>query len=142
MGRWKSSGRMNYDSHIPMTGFQRIPRQTMKCLLCLGCLLGLTAAMGYGQQAPPQTDSSYFDEHGTAHITRVVPVPQTISPEAQAHLARRVSDAAAPETLAERRSKTDAWQMGAGEKSRAVYPVSCALDCEQSTLKISREVHL
>ena len=95
----------------------------MKCLLCLGCLLGLMAARGHGQQTPPQTDSSYIDEHGTAHITRVIPVPQTISLEAQAHLARRVSDAAAPETLAERRSKTDAWQTGAGEKSRAVYPV-------------------
>jgi hypothetical protein len=30
----------------------------------------------------PQSDTSYIDEHGTAHITRVVPIPKTISPEA------------------------------------------------------------
>ena len=31
-------------------------------------------------QSAPQQDSSYIDEEGTAYITRIVPVPQTISP--------------------------------------------------------------
>src|SRR5271163_1021088 len=114
---------MNYDSHIPMTDFRRTLRLPMKRLRYLGCLLGLMAARGYGQQAPPQTDTSYIDEHGTAHITRVVPVPQTISPEAQKSLLRVVSDANVPQTLEQRRTGTDKWQRGAGEKSRAVYPV-------------------
>jgi monoterpene epsilon-lactone hydrolase len=56
-------------------------------------------------------------------VTRVVPVPKTISPEAQARLARPVSDAAVPQTLEQRRAGTDKWQTGAGEKSRAIYPV-------------------
>ena len=71
----------------------------------------------------PQTNSSYIDENGTAHITRVVPVPDTVSPEAQRELARRISDEPVHHTLAERRSNTDAWQNRAGEESRKVYPV-------------------
>ena len=34
----------------------------------------------------PETDSSYIDAEGTAHVTRVVPVPDTISPEAKQFL--------------------------------------------------------
>lgn len=79
-----------------------------------------------GSNSGPQTDTSFIDEDGTAHVTRVIPVPQTISPEAQKVLARRMSYAAALETLAERRAKTDAWQARAGAASRAVYPVNVA----------------
>ncbi len=93
-------------------------------LLRLFCLAGILVAQGEAQLAtPPQTDSSFIDEHGTAHVTRVVPVPKTISPEAQAMLARQVPDTAKPETLDQRRTGTDKWQLGAGEKSRAIYPV-------------------
>ncbi|HEY1214618.1 MAG TPA: alpha/beta hydrolase fold domain-containing protein [Bryobacteraceae bacterium] len=77
---------------------------------------------------PPQSDSSYIDQNGTAHVTRVVPVPETVSPEAQKSLARPVSDTQAPESLAERRSKTDAWQARAGRESRSLYPVNIADD--------------
>jgi acetyl esterase/lipase len=76
----------------------------------------------------PQNNTSIIDTDGTAHITRVVPVPATISPEAQKILARRVSDAAMPESLAERRAKTDAWQSKAGETSRSLYPVNVQLE--------------
>ena len=92
--------------------------------ICFVCVIALLSATGIAQQtAPPQADSSYIDEQGSAHITRVVPVPKTISPEAQVMLARRVSDAARPETLEQRRVGTDKWQIGAEEKSRAIYPV-------------------
>ncbi len=74
-------------------------------------------------QTAPKTDSSFIDSDGTAHVTRVVPVPKTISPEAQARLARPASDANVPQTLEQRRTGTDKWQVGAGEKSRAIYPV-------------------
>lgn len=40
----------------------------------------------------PETNSSYIDAAGTAHITRVVPVPPTVSPLAQAFLAKRIQD--------------------------------------------------
>lgn len=75
-------------------------------------------------QSIPHTDTSYIDAEGTAHVTRVVPVPKTVSPEAQKRLAIRVSDAPSKETLAERRAKTDAWQARAGAEFRAIYPVN------------------
>ncbi len=71
----------------------------------------------------PQTNSSYIDENGTAHVTRIVPVPGTVSPEARKSLARPQSDAAGHETLEDRRSHTDKWQTGAGEAARKAYPV-------------------
>jgi epsilon-lactone hydrolase len=76
----------------------------------------------------PQIDSSFIDADGTAHVTRVVPVPRTISPQAQETLRKQVSDVAKPETLAERRSKTDTWQAGAGKEAQQIYPVNTAED--------------
>lgn len=88
------------------------------------------AAVGTAQQKPttpaPQTDSSLIDAQGTAHVTRVVPVPTTISPEAQKFLARQIPDTPGHRTLAEDRRATDAWQARAGEQSRALYPVNVA----------------
>lgn len=75
-------------------------------------------------QSGPQSNSSYVDPEGTAHVTRVVPVPTTVSPEAQKSLARPVSDAPNHETLEERRRKTDEWQSRAGAEFRALYPVN------------------
>jgi monoterpene epsilon-lactone hydrolase len=71
----------------------------------------------------PSTNTSVIDANGTAHITRVVPLPSLLSAEAKAFWSRPVSDATRPQTLAERRAGTDAWQTGAGKKSAAVYPV-------------------
>ncbi len=113
-----------------MSKLRRIAELAGGSVLLIGALL----TIGVGQQneshSGPQTDTSFIDATGTAHITRVVPVPTTISPEAQKILARRVSDAAVPETLKERRAKTDAWQSRAGEKSRSLYPVNI----EQETI--------
>jgi epsilon-lactone hydrolase len=53
-----------------------------------------------------------------------VPVPKTISPEAQKKLAQPVSDAPVSESLAERRAKTDDWQAKAGEAYRQAYPAT------------------
>ena len=78
--------------------------------------------------AQQQTNSSTIAPDGTAYVTRIVPVPKTISPEAQKSLAKVVSDAAAPETLEQRRTGTDKWQAGAGELSKQLYPVNVASD--------------
>jgi epsilon-lactone hydrolase len=75
-----------------------------------------------------QTDSSKIAADGTAYVTRIVPVPSTISPEAQKVLARVVSDAAVPQTLEQRRTQTDKWQSAAGEASKKLYPVDIASD--------------
>ncbi len=75
---------------------------------------------------PPQSDSSFIDEHGTAHVTRVVPVPDTLSPEAQKEVAAGSPDASNPESLAQRRAMASAWQVNGGELMRKTYPVNIA----------------
>lgn len=57
----------------------------------------------------PTRDTSYIDAQGTAHVTRVVPIPQTISPQAQRSLARQIPDEGPPQSLADRRTSTDAY---------------------------------
>ena len=73
------------------------------------------------QQTPPQSNTSTLDPDGTARITRVIPIPADLSPEAKEALRRT----APPDTpsLAERRKGTDAWQARAGQASLAAYPV-------------------
>ena len=80
--------------------------------------------------AGPQTDTSVIGPDGTAHVTRVVPVPTTISPEAQKLLAHPWPDDPKPQPLAERRSSTDTWQAKAGATFVAMYPV----DVQSSTI--------
>jgi epsilon-lactone hydrolase len=57
----------------------------------------------------PKRDTSYIDANGTAHVTRVVPVPQTVSPEAQKSISRAEPDQGPPQPLEERRKGTDAY---------------------------------
>lgn len=57
----------------------------------------------------PNRDTSYIDVEGTAHITRIVPVPKTISTEAQRRLSRPEPDQGPPTSLADRRKGTDAY---------------------------------
>jgi acetyl esterase/lipase len=83
--------------------------------------MAMVPMCGVAQQ---QTDSSKILPDGTAVVTRVVPVPKTVSPEAQAMLGRVVSDANLPSPLAQRRIGTDKWQAGAGEVSKRLYPAN------------------
>jgi len=55
----------------------------------------------------PNRDTSYIDEQGTAHVTRVVPVPQTISPQAQLVVGHPAPDEGPAESLEDRRKRTD-----------------------------------
>jgi epsilon-lactone hydrolase len=104
----------------------------MKAIGAAGLAAGvvLLCTYGIGQQmqgqtaTAAQTDSSVIASDGTAYVTRIVPVPTTVSPEAQKVIARQMSDAAVPQTLEERRSHTDTWQAGAGEAFRKLYPVN------------------
>jgi monoterpene epsilon-lactone hydrolase len=73
-------------------------------------------------------DSSRIMPDGTAYVTRIVPVPKTISPEAQLMLARVESDAPMHQSLEERRKGTDTWQAGVGELSKKMYPVHVGAD--------------
>ena len=98
----------------------------MKFVAVFALLLPLTLCAQQGTTAAqaPNRDTSYIDPSGAAHITRVVPIPQSLSPEAKAMLAQPVSDAPRNYTLEQRRHGTDVWQARAGAASRAVYPVN------------------
>src|ERR1700682_1557200 len=77
-------------------------------------LLTLPAALAARAQSPPAPADAYttFDAEGTAHIKRALPIPKTISPEAQALMMPGVRWVPAGEERA-------AWM----EKMQAVYPV-------------------
>lgn len=95
------------------------------CLIALPVVAAvLTASPLSAQSATPQ-DSATFDADGTAHLTRVVPMPRTISPEAQAWLASLTkSTRSGTESLEDRRKHTDEWRkFGSGEAKR-YYPVN------------------
>jgi monoterpene epsilon-lactone hydrolase len=72
---------------------------------------------------PPKPDSCTMDADGTAHVTRVVPVPGTISPEAQKSLAWPGPSGPEP-SLAERRLRTDAFRTNRAAEARKLYPVN------------------
>jgi monoterpene epsilon-lactone hydrolase len=84
-------------------------------------LLLTSATLGAQQPSPqpapqpttaaeaPAHDTSYIDDKGTAHVTRVVPVPQTVSSQAQLSIGRAEPDQGPPQSLEERRKGTDAY---------------------------------
>src|SRR5713101_1397751 len=87
---------------------------------CVGLALCLSGA---AQSAPaPSADSASFDADGTAHVTRVVPMPSTISPDAQDWLASLAKKKSQPQTLAELRIATDAWRKWGSAEARRLYP--------------------
>lgn len=89
-------------------------------------LLVLIPAMLAQQNQPtpvPQADTCTVDPDGTAHVTRVVPVPGTISLEARKSLAQPGPSGPAP-SLAERRARTDEFRTGRSEEARKLYPVN------------------
>jgi acetyl esterase/lipase len=89
-------------------------------------LLCLTIAVGSAQQCEtgcvPQSNSAVIDPDGTARITRVIPIPSTISPEARAVLSRQPGPAS--KSLEENRERTDKFRIGRSAEARKLYPVN------------------
>ena len=98
----------------------------LPAMAALACIATLAIAQAAAQK--PLQDSSHIEADGTAYVTRVVPVPTTISPEAQRMLARPSSDEAVAQTLQQRREGTDAWQARAGQEFMKLYPVTTKSD--------------
>ena len=69
-------------------------------------------------------DSATFDPDGTAYVTRVIPMPSTISPEAQKWLDSLAHQKYGPQTLAERRASTDKWRAEDSAEARKLFPVN------------------
>jgi len=96
----------------------------MKIRISALALIALAARLNALSKPAPQQDSSTFDADGTAHITRVVPMPATISTEAQTWLESLTHTTPGAETLAERRARTDSWRAQDSAEARKLYPVN------------------
>jgi len=70
----------------------------------------------------PNADTSYIDAQGTAHVTRVVPIPDTISSEAKRALAVAYPDQDPPASLSQRRAGTDAYTASARVQWTKICP--------------------
>ena len=105
-------------------------RRTARLILCLVLLTAWRAGAQDSalKGTPPRSDTSFIDDHGTAHVTRVVPVPDTISPEARVFTAKPMPDTEQPYDLAKDRAQASGWQQNGGEQIRKVYPVNVAND--------------
>jgi acetyl esterase/lipase len=88
-----------------------IPRHAaFLLLLCSGALAAQQSAPQPTTAAEaPNRDTSFIDAQGAAHVTRVVPVPETISPQAQLALGHADPDQGPPQSLADRRKTTDSY---------------------------------
>lgn len=88
--------------------------------------LALLAGCARHPMQSSQADTASVDQQGAMHITRVIPMPQTISPEAQQYLLHPVSHPGSTATLAEVRAATDAMQAHDSAANRTLYPVNIA----------------
>ena len=96
-----------------------------RCSLLLITVVSVILGRGLAQNAP-NPDSATFDPDGAAHITRMVPMPTTVSPEAQQWLKEIEHEAPQSENLAERRKGTDEWRKRDSEEARKRFPVKIA----------------
>lgn len=96
----------------------------IRVLFLLASMAMAPIMAGQSTHATPQ-DSAAFDSDGTAHITRVIPMPATVSPEAQKWLESLAQQKVGPpESLAERRARTDEWRKMDSAEARKFYPVN------------------
>jgi epsilon-lactone hydrolase len=102
----------------------------LKAFAIQGVLILALCGLGTAQTTAAQQDSATFDSDGTAHITRVVPMPQTISPEAQQWLESLTHINRGPQTLEQRRAGTDAWRARDSAEAKKLFPVNI----EQKTI--------
>jgi monoterpene epsilon-lactone hydrolase len=72
---------------------------------------------------PPNPDSATFDPDGTAHISRVVRMPATVSAEAQQWLKEIEHEGPQSKDLAEIRKGTDDWRKRDSAEALRLYPV-------------------
>jgi epsilon-lactone hydrolase len=98
----------------------------MRFSVCVGALaLGLVAQGVRAQTNQTDIkDTATFDADGTAHITRTIPPPPTVSPEARKWLESLNHGEHKPQTLAERRTGTDAWRARDSAEAKRIFPVN------------------
>ncbi len=82
------------------------------------------AVSAHAQKPTANPDTATFDPDGTAHITRMVPMPDTVSREAQQWLKEIESEAPQPSDLAEIRKRTDDWRHRQSAEAKRLFPVN------------------
>jgi len=96
----------------------------------------LASSLAMAQQATRQPttaadaasrDTSFIDADGTARVTRVVPLPKDLSPQAQKFISHQLPDEAPPQSLADRRKHLDEWEV----QSRAEWSKICPTKIEE-----------
>lgn len=95
-------------------------REGLQMLLGTGAL---AAAMGLGHHSTdPDGDSCKMQPDGTEHVTRVVPVPGTSSPQAQKFISHPIPSTPPP-SLAVQRKETDKFRIGRAAEAKKLFPV-------------------
>ena len=90
--------------------------------IIIGCCAFSMTSVAQNSSSP-NPDSATFDPNGTAHITREVPMPTTVSPEAQQWLKQIEHESPQSHDLAERRRGTDAWRKFDSDEAKKKFPV-------------------
>jgi epsilon-lactone hydrolase len=89
----------------------------------------LTASPIYSQNAQSAaTPSVQIAADGTVTVTRVVPVPKTISPAAQEELKKSKAEPGSQTTGPQRREAMEQWAAEMGAKSLELYPAKTTTD--------------
>ena len=100
----------------------------IKSLALGAALLVAAAATAQVPQRPttqadaPTRDTTFIAPDGTAYITRVIPVPTTVSAEAQKQIGRQIPDTDEPETLEAGRARNDRARERNGKAALDKYP--------------------
>ncbi len=99
----------------------------MRFRLYVSAAVLLVLPVVFAQQAPANSSApvvtSHIDEHGTAYITRVVPVPETASPEAQESLVPEDSGTEVKDKSSIAHIRSAAHRQSALEQYRSIFPV-------------------
>jgi epsilon-lactone hydrolase len=91
-------------------------------------VISIAVAKAVQNADPSPAPSVVIAPNGTVRVTRVVPVPTTVSPEAQKELSTIKPSPDSHQTLEQHRAETGKWQAEMGEKSLKLYPAKLATD--------------
>src|SRR5262249_43254043 len=117
--RIRTSTKENYRQQRHQRGNMRV---IVRYLLFTSTAVLVILCRGFAQNTPTP-DSSTFDSDGTAHVTRVVPMPTTVSPEAQQWLKEIEREPHQSKNLAELRKGTDEWRKRDSDEACKRFPV-------------------
>ena len=100
----------------------------LRHILLLAQLLLLGSPIYSQKSQPTATPLVQTTADGMVTVTRMVPVPKTISREAQEYLRKTSPDSASRQTLQQRREAMETWAAEMGANSLKLYPAKITTD--------------